>query len=173
MAKRILTAIMCAVILVSLTEVSGAYATSTEFDLPEADTGYSEEITGTDENTIVDYIDENVDVISLPEDGSMPDYIKYAEFKDGSVYIADGYGDASETPDQADEVLNDDTIPVKFPPLSAEGAFESTSIELCADIGTARVHIQIYDDENDVSVYDADFPILESELITLIEDKED
>lgn len=172
MTKRILSAMMCAVILFSLTEVSGAYATSPEFDLPETDTGYIEEVTGTDENEIVDYIDENVDVILLPEDGSMPDYIKYAEFDDGSVYIADGYGDVSEIPDQADEAWDDDMIPIKFPPLSAEGAFESTGIELCADIDTAPVHIQIYDDENDVSVFDADFPILESEIITLIEDKE-
>lgn len=172
MTKRILSAMMCAVILFSLTEVSGAYATSPEFDLPETDTGYIEEVTGTDENEIVDYIDENVDVILLPEDGSMPDYIKYAEFDDGSIYIADGYGDVSEIPDQADEAWDDDMIPIKFPPLSAEGAFESTGIELCADIDTAPVHIQIYDDENDVSVFDADFPILESEIITLIEDKE-
>ena len=170
MTKRILSAML--VLMFFLAEANAAYATSAEFDLPDTDTGYVEEVPGTDENEVVGYIDDNVDVISLPEDGSMPDYIKYAEFEDGSVYIADGYGEESEAQVPANDVLHDETVPVKFPPLSAEGEFESSSIELCADLDNARTHIQIYDDENDIAVFDADFPILEPEIITLIENKE-
>ena len=95
MFRRKLLVMLCVVMLFFLTETSGMHALRTEPNLAGTNDGYVGEVIGTNGNETVDYIDEWVDVITLPEDGSMPDYITYLRFEDGSVNIPDEYGYAN------------------------------------------------------------------------------
>ena len=108
MFRRKLLVMLCVVMLFFLTETSGMHALRTEPNLAGTNDGYVGEVIGTNGNETVDYIDEWVDVITLPEDGSMPDYITYLRFEDGSVNIPDEYGYANKILDQANDAMQVD-----------------------------------------------------------------
>jgi len=120
-----------------------------------------------------DGIAETQEILYLPDDGSLPNYITGIEYQDASnlTHIDEEFPTESEIYIPAGEGDSTVYIPLQIN-LAPGNEILTDEITLTEPIEAAMTHIQIYDSENDTAILDADFPIFEAERITLSEGKE-